>query len=142
MVRGLASRALGRLADAGIVMGNQSVLLNGVNDTVEIQKELVQKLLMCRVRPYYLYQGDLIQGTAHLRTGMAKGIEIIEGLRGHTSGYAIPQFVVDGPGGGGKIPINPQYIVEQNDERTVLRNYEGKEFIYPEASKTSNSLAH
>ena len=72
----------------------------------------------------------------------AKGIEIIEGLRGHTSGYAIPQFVVDGPGGGGKIPINPQYIVEQNDERTVLRNYEGKEFIYPEASKTSNSLAH
>lgn len=134
--------ALGRLADAGIVMGNQSVLLKGINDTVEIQKELVQKLLMCRVRPYYLYQGDLIQGTAHLRTGMAKGIKIIEGLRGHTSGYAIPQFVVDGPGGGGKIPLNPQYIVEQNDERTVLRNYEGKEFIYPEASKTSNSLAH
>lgn len=134
--------ALGRLADAGIVMGNQSVLLKGINDTVEVQKELVQKLLMCRVRPYYLYQGDLIQGTAHLRTGMAKGIKIIEGLRGHTSGYAIPQFVVDGPGGGGKIPLNPQYIVEQNDERTVLRNYEGKEFIYPEASKTSNSLAH
>lgn len=134
--------ALDRLADAGIVMGNQSVLLKGINDTVEIQKELVQKLLMCRVRPYYLYQGDLIQGTAHLRTGMAKGIKIIEGLRGHTSGYAIPQFVVDGPGGGGKIPLNPQYIVEQNDERTVLRNYEGKEFIYPEASKTSNSLAH
>jgi lysine 2,3-aminomutase len=134
--------ALGRLADAGIVMGNQSVLLKGINDTVEIQKELVQKLLMCRVRPYYLYQGDLIQGTAHLRTGMAEGIKIIEGLRGHTSGYAIPQFVVDGPGGGGKIPINPQYIVEQNDERTVLRNYEGKEFIYPETSKTSNSLAH
>jgi len=134
--------ALGRLADAGIVMGNQSVLLKGINDTVEIQKELVQKLLMCRVRPYYLYQGDLIQGTAHLRTSMAEGIGIIEGLRGHTSGYAIPQFVVDGPGGGGKIPLNPQYIVEQNDERTVLRNYEGKEFIYPEASKISNSLAH
>ena len=134
--------ALGRLADAGIVLGNQSVLLKGINDTVEIQKELVQKLLMCRVRPYYLYQGDLIQGTAHLRSSMAEGIEIIEGLRGHTSGYAIPQFVVDGPGGGGKIPINPQYIVEQNDERTVLRNYEGKEFIYPEASKTPNSLAH
>lgn len=134
--------ALARLADAGIVMGNQSVLLKGINDTVEIQKELVQKLLMCRVRPYYLYQGDLIQGTAHLRTSMAEGIGIIEGLRGHTSGYAIPQFVVDGPGGGGKIPLNPQYIVEQNDERTVLRNYEGKEFIYPEASKISNSLAH
>jgi len=125
--------ALGRLADAGIVMGNQSVLLDKVNDSVEIQKELVQKLLMCRVRPYYLYQGDLIQGTAHLRTGISKGIEIIEGLRGHTSGYAIPQYVVDGPGGGGKIPINPQYIVDSNDERTILRNYEGKEFIYPEA---------
>ncbi len=125
--------ALGRLADAGVVMGNQSVLLDKVNDSVDIQKELVQKLLMCRVRPYYLYQGDLIQGTAHLRTGIAKGIEIIEGLRGHTSGYAIPQYVVDGPGGGGKIPINPQYIVESNEERTVLRNYEGKEFVYPES---------
>jgi lysine 2,3-aminomutase len=125
--------ALGRLADAGVVMGNQSVLLNKVNDSVEIQKELVQKLLMCRVRPYYLYQGDLIQGTSHLRTKITKGIEIIEGLRGHTSGYAIPQYVVDGPGGGGKIPLNPQYIVESNDERTVLRNYEGKEFVYPEA---------
>lgn len=125
--------ALGRLADAGVVMGNQSVLLDKVNDSVDIQKELVKKLLMCRVRPYYLYQGDLIQGTAHLRTGIAKGIEIIEGLRGHTSGYAIPQYVVDGPGGGGKIPINPQYIVESNEERTVLRNYEGKEFVYPES---------
>lgn len=123
--------ALGRLADAGVVMGNQSVLLDHVNDSVEIQKELVQKLLMCRVRPYYLYQGDLIQGTSHLRTDIAKGIEIIEGLRGHTSGYAIPQYVVDAPGGGGKIPVNPQYVVEQNDERTVLRNYEGKEFVYP-----------
>jgi lysine 2,3-aminomutase len=125
--------ALGRLADAGIVMGNQSVLLDKVNDSVEIQKELIHKLLMCRVRPYYLYQGDLIQGTAHLRTAISKGIEIIEGLRGHTTGYAIPQFVVDAPGGGGKIPVNPQYVVESNDERTVLRNYEGKEFIYPEA---------
>jgi lysine 2,3-aminomutase len=125
--------ALGRLADAGIVMGNQSVLLDKVNDSVEIQKELIHKLMMCRVRPYYLYQGDLIQGTAHLRTAISKGIEIIEGLRGHTTGYAIPQFVVDAPGGGGKIPVNPQYVVESNDERTVLRNYEGKEFIYPEA---------
>lgn len=125
--------ALARLADAGVVMGNQSVLLDKVNDSVEVQKELVQKLLMCRVRPYYLYQGDLIQGTAHLRTKIAKGIEIIEGLRGHTTGYAIPQYVVDGPGGGGKIPLNPGYIVDSNEERTVLRNYEGKEFIYPEA---------
>ncbi len=128
--------ALGRLADAGVVMGNQSVLLDKVNDSVEIQKELVHKLLMCRVRPYYLYQGDLIQGTAHLRTGIAKGIEVIEGLRGHTSGYAIPQYVVDAPGGGGKIPVNPQYVVESNEERTVLRNYEGKEFTYPEPQLT------
>ena len=128
--------ALGRLADAGVVMGNQAVLLDKVNDSVEVQKELVQKLLMCRVRPYYLYQGDLIQGTSHLRTKISKGIEIIEGLRGHTSGYAIPQYVVDGPGGGGKIPLNPQYIMECNEERTVLRNYEGKEFIYPEAQMT------
>ena len=128
--------ALGRLADAGVVMGNQSVLLDKVNDSVEVQKELVQKLLMCRVRPYYLYQGDLIQGTSHLRTGIAKGIEIIEGLRGHTSGYAIPQYVVDAPGGGGKIPVNPQYVVESNSERTILRNYEGKEFTYPESKIT------
>ncbi len=125
--------ALGRLADAGVMMGNQSVLLDKVNDSVEIQKELVQKLLMCRVRPYYLYQGDLIQGTAHLRTSISKGIEIIEGLRGHTSGYAIPQYVIDAPGGGGKIPINPEYIVESDEERTVLRNYEGKEFVYSES---------
>lgn len=123
--------ALGRLADAGVVMGNQSVLLDHVNDSVEVQRDLVHKLLMCRVRPYYLYQGDLIQGTAHLRTSIAKGIEIIEGLRGHTSGYAIPQYVVDAPGGGGKIPVNPQYVVEQTDEHTILRNYEGREFTYP-----------
>jgi lysine 2,3-aminomutase len=132
--------ALGRLADAGVMMGNQSVLLDKVNDSVEVQKELVQKLLMCRVRPYYLYQGDLIKGTAHLRTSISKGIEIIEGLRGHTSGYAIPQYVIDAPGGGGKIPINPEYIVESNEERTVLRNYEGKEFVYSE-SKLAPQLA-
>lgn len=124
---------LGRLADSGIVMGNQSVLLDKVNDSVDVQKTLVQKLLMCRVRPYYLYQGDLIQGTAHLRTSIAKGIDIIEGLRGHTSGYAIPQYVIDAPGGGGKIPVNPQYIVETNEQQTTLRNYEGKKFTYPES---------
>ncbi len=131
---------LGRLADAGIVMGNQSVLLERVNDSVEVQKKLVQKLLMCRVRPYYLYQGDLIQGTAHLRTDIAKGIEIIEGLRGHTSGYAIPQYVVDAPGGGGKIPVNPQYIVESNDQQTILRNYEGKQFTYPTTQLPKKSV--
>nr|WP_264489351.1 KamA family radical SAM protein [Luteolibacter arcticus] len=124
--------ALGRLADAGIPLGNQSVLLKGVNDSVEIQKALVHKLLMCRVRPYYLYQCDLIRGSSHLRTSVSKGLEIIEGLRGHTTGYAIPQFVIDGPGGGGKIPLNPNYVVHQDRDKTVLRNYEGEIFEYPE----------
>ena len=124
--------ALGRLADAGIPLGNQSVLLKGVNDSVEVQKALVQKLLMCRVRPYYLYQCDLIRGSSHLRTSVSKGLEIIEGLRGHTTGYAIPQFVIDGPGGGGKIPLNPNYVVHRDHEKTVLRNYEGEIFEYPE----------
>lgn len=124
--------ALGRLADAGIQMGNQSVLLKDVNDSVEIQRDLVHKLLMCRVRPYYLYQADLIEGTKHLRTGISKGLEIIEGLRGHTTGYGIPQYVVDGPGGGGKIPLNPEYVLEKTPKKVVLRNYEGKKFIYSE----------
>jgi len=123
---------LSRLADAGIPMGNQSVLLNGVNDSVEVQKDLVHKLLMCRVKPYYLYQCDLIEGSAHLRTSIDKGISIIEGLRGHTTGYAIPQYVIDGPGGGGKIPINPDYVVRHDDGGITLRNYEGKQFHYPE----------
>jgi lysine 2,3-aminomutase len=123
--------ALGRLADAGIPLGNQSVLLRGVNDSVEIQKALVHKLLMCRVRPYYLYQCDLINGSSHLRTPVSEGVEIIEGLRGHTTGYAIPQFVIDGPGGGGKIPVNPNYIVETGPGRVTLRNFEGRIFDYP-----------
>jgi len=127
---------LGRLADAGIVMGNQSVLLNGVNDSVEVQKDLVHKLLMCRARPYYLYQCDLIEGSSHLRTSIQKGIDIIEGLRGHTSGYAIPQYVIDGPGGGGKIPINPDYVVKHDDGGITLRNYEGKQYHYPAANPT------
>jgi lysine 2,3-aminomutase len=124
--------ALGRLADAGIPLGNQSVLLRGVNDSVEIQKTLVHKLLMCRVRPYYLYQCDLIHGSSHLRTPVAEGVAIIEGLRGHTTGYAIPQFVIDGPGGGGKIPINPNYIVESATGHVTLRNFEGRIFDYPD----------
>jgi len=123
---------LGRLADAGIPLGNQSVLLRGVNDSVEIQKALVQKLLMCRVKPYYLYQCDLINGSSHLRTPVSTGVEIIEGLRGHTTGYAIPQFVIDGPGGGGKIPINPDYVVEREPGKITLRNYEGEVFTYPD----------
>jgi lysine 2,3-aminomutase len=123
---------LERLANHGVPMGNQSVFLRGVNDDVETMKTLVHKLLMCRVRPYYLYQLDLIQGSSHLQAPVAKGIEIIEGLRGHTTGYAIPQFVIDAPGGGGKVPVNPGYVLQQNSERVVIRNFEGKTFEYPE----------
>ncbi len=124
--------ALGRLADAGIPLGNQSVMLRGVNDSVDVQKALVQKLLMCRVKPYYLYQCDLINGSSHLRTSVAEGVAIIEGLRGHTTGYAIPQFVIDGPGGGGKIPINPNYVVDTASGKITLRNFEGEIFEYPD----------
>jgi lysine 2,3-aminomutase len=124
--------ALERLANHGIPLGNQSVLLRGVNDDIETYKALVQKLLICRVRPYYLYQCDLIQGSSHLRTSVAKGIEIIEGLRGHTTGYGVPQFVIDAPGGGGKVPVNPDYVLQRTRHRTVLRNYEGRVFEYPE----------
>lgn len=124
--------SLEKLANHGIVLGNQSVLLKGVNDDVTIQKALVHKLLMCRTRPYYLYQCDLITGTSHLRTSIDKGLEIIENLRGHTSGYAIPQYVIDGPGGGGKIPINPEYLLENTEEKVVLRNFQGKKFSYPQ----------
>ncbi len=124
--------ALGRLADAGVPMGNQSVLLRGVNDSVDVQKTLVHKLLMCRVRPYYLYQCDLINGSSHLRTSVAEGVSIIDGLRGHTTGYAIPQFVIDGPGGGGKIPLNPNYIIDTQPGSVTLRNFEGRHFEYPD----------
>ncbi|MEO5713914.1 MAG: KamA family radical SAM protein [Luteolibacter sp.] len=131
--------ALGRLADAGIPLGNQSVMLRGVNDSVEVQKALVQKLLMCRVKPYYLYQCDLINGSSHLRTPVAEGVAIIEGLRGHTTGYAIPQFVIDGPGGGGKIPINPNYVVDTASGKITLRNFEGEIFEYPDPTPIPDS---
>ena len=124
--------ALGRLADSGIPLGNQSVLLAGVNDNVQTMKELVHKLLQCRVRPYYLYQCDLILGSSHLRTSVAKGVEIIEALRGFTTGYAIPQFVIDAPGGGGKVPINPGYVLYHDRDKVVVRNFEGRVFEYPE----------
>lgn len=131
--------ALARLADAGIPLGNQSVLLRGVNDSVEVQKALVHKLLMCRVRPYYLYQCDLITGSSHLRTSVAEGVAVIEGLRGHTTGYAIPQFVIDGPGGGGKIPINPNYLVDTSPGHVTLRNFEGEIFDYPDPTLISEA---
>src|SRR5690242_2572094 len=124
--------ATDRLSRAGIQLGNQSVLLAGINDCVHIQRELVQKLVRIRVRPYYLYQCDLVEGAGHFRTPVGKGIEIIEGLRGHTSGYAIPQFVVDAPGGGGKIPVMPNYQISMSDHKIVLRNYEGYITSYEE----------
>ncbi len=126
--------ALGRLADAGIPLGNQSVLLRHVNDDVAVMRAHVQKLLMCRVKPYYIYQCDLIAGSAHLRASVRKGLEIMEGLRGHTTGYAVPQYVIDAPGGGGKVPVNPEYVLSRNADRVVIRNFEGKIFEYPEAT--------
>lgn len=128
-----ARDALGRLADAGIPLGNQSVLLRGVNDDPEVMVAHVQKLLMCRVKPYYIYQCDLISGSAHLRASVRAGLRVMERLRGHTSGYAVPQYVIDAPGGGGKVPINPEYVLSHNADRLVLRNFEGKIFEYPEA---------
>ncbi len=125
--------ALGRLADAGIPLGNQSVLLKHVNDDAALMKAHVQKLLMCRVRPYYIYQCDLISGSAHLRTSVQKGLEIMEKLRGHTTGYAVPTYVIDAPGGGGKVPVSPEYVLCRNAGRVLIRNYEGKVFEYPEA---------
>ena len=125
---------LSRLADAGIPLGNQSVLLKGVNDDTIVMKALLQKLLMCRVRPLYIYQCDLINGSAHLRTSVRRGLEIMEQLRGHTTGYAVPQYVIDAPGGGGKVPIAPNYVLSHNADRVVIRNFEGKVFEYPEAA--------
>ncbi len=117
--------ALARMADAGIPLGCQSVLLAGVNDCPNIMKDLMHKLVMNRVRPYYIYQCDLVHGAGHFRTPVAVGLEIMEHLRGHTSGYAVPTYVVDAPGGGGKIPVMPNYVLTQSAERVVLRNYEG-----------------
>ena len=124
--------ATDRMSRAGIQLGNQSVLLAGINDCVHIQRDLVQKLVRIRVRPYYLYQCDLVEGAGHFRTPVGKGVEIMEGLRGHTSGYAIPQFVVDAPGGGGKIPVMPNYQISMSDHKVILRNYEGYIATYEE----------
>ncbi len=125
-------QACDKLTRAGIPLGNQSVLLAGVNDNVDIQRELVQKLVRIRVRPYYLYQCDLVEGAGHFRTPVAKGIEIMEGLRGHTSGYAVPQYTIDAPGGGGKIPVSPNYVLSMSDHKIILRNYEGYITTYEE----------
>ncbi|MDL2330905.1 lysine 2,3-aminomutase [Odoribacter sp. OttesenSCG-928-A06] len=127
-----ASEACARLANAGIPLGNQSVLLRGVNDCVHIMKNLMHKLVLNRVRPYYIYICDLSMGIGHFRTPVSKGIEIIENLRGHTSGYAVPTFVVDAPGGGGKIPVMPTYLISQSPHRVALRNFEGVITTYTE----------
>ncbi|MBN2876401.1 MAG: lysine 2,3-aminomutase [Bacilli bacterium] len=124
--------AIDRLANAGIPLGNQSVLLKGINDSVAIMKRLVQCLAYIRVRPYYIYQCDLSLGIEHFRTPVSKGIEIIEGLRGHTSGYCVPTYVIDAPGGGGKIPVMPNYVISQAPGKVILRNYEGVISTYTE----------
>ncbi|MDI6453338.1 lysine 2,3-aminomutase [Peloplasma aerotolerans] len=127
-----SKQAIDKLVDAGIPVGNQSVLLRGVNDCVHIMRRLVKGLIAIRVRPYYLYQCDLSVGIEHFRTSVSKGIEIIEGLRGHISGFAVPTFVVDAPGGGGKIPVMPNYIVSQGPHKVILRNFEGVITTYSE----------
>ena len=121
-----------RMANAGIPLGNQSVLLRGVNDCVPTMKKLVHQLVKMRVRPYYIYQCDLSMGLEHFRTPVSKGIEIIENLRGHTSGYAVPTFVVDAPGGGGKTPVMPNYVISQGPHKVILRNFEGVITTYTE----------
>ena len=126
------AEACDRMTRAGIPLGNQSVLLAGVNDNVHIQRRLVQDLVRIRVRPYYLYQCDLVEGAGHFRTPVAKGIEIMEGLRGHTSGYAVPHYIIDAPGGGGKIPVAPNYLLSMSDHKIILRNFEGYITTYEE----------
>jgi lysine 2,3-aminomutase len=125
-----AVKGLGMLADAGIPLGCQTVLLKGINDDPAVMKRLMQKLLAARVRPYYIYQADQVAGAEHFRTTVEKGLEIIQALRGWTSGLAVPHFVIDAPGGGGKIPLLPEYVASINDDQVVLRNYAGKTFIY------------
>jgi len=141
-----AAKACGRLADAGIPLGCQTVILRGVNDDAAIMKQLMQGLLRIRVRPYYLYQADLTQGTGHFRTPVDKGLEIIEALRGHTSGLCVPTFVVDVPGGGGKTPLLPNYLLRREEDTLVLRNYQNNVYSYPFATgegeiRTDNAAA-
>ena len=126
------ARACNLLADAGLPLGSQTVLLKGINDNVETMRQLVHALMKMRVRPYYLYQCDPITGSAHFRTSVSKGIEIIQGLRGFTSGYAVPQYVIDAPGGGGKIPLMANHVVGRDGDDLLLRNYEGRDFRYPD----------
>jgi lysine 2,3-aminomutase len=127
-----AKRACEMLADAGIPIGNQVVLMKGVNDNSDVMLELMRKLLTMRVRPYYMYQADITKGTDHFRTPVSKGLEIMDKLRGTTSGLAIPYYVIDAPGGGGKIPILPQYVIGRAGKNIILRNYKYEIFTYPD----------
>ena len=127
-----ANEACGRLADAGIPLGSQTVLLKGINDSLEVMKPLMHGLLRARVKPYYLYQCDPVSGSEHFRTPVETGLRIIEGLRGHTTGYAVPQFVIDAPGGGGKVPLLPDSVVGRDGDDLLLRNFEGGIFRYPD----------
>jgi lysine 2,3-aminomutase len=130
--------ACGMLADAGVPLGAQTVLLKGVNDDPDIMKRLMHQLLLARIKPYYLYQADLTKGTNHFRTTVETGLMIMKALQGHTSGMAVPHFVIDAPGGGGKIPILPgDYMVHMDEKDVVLRNYENKIFHYPQQKKTA-----
>lgn len=135
-----SKEALQMLADGGFPLGNQTVLLAGVNDCPRIQKELVHRLVQNRVRPYYLYQCDLSEGLSHFRTPVGKGIEIMESLIGHTTGFAVPTYVIDAPGGGGKIPVMPNYIISWSTNKVILRNYEGIITTYQEPDHYENNF--
>ena len=126
-----AIKACNKIVDAGIPLGNQTVLLRGVNDNVETMKELCLKLVKNRIRPYYLYQCDIAQGINHFRTPVEKGMDIMAHLRGYISGFAVPTFVIDAPNGGGKIPVGIQYIEEIDDQEVKLKNYKGESYVYP-----------
>jgi lysine 2,3-aminomutase len=122
--------ALAKLANAGVVLGCQTVLLRGVNDDPAVMKQLMQVLLKNRVRPYYIYMADQVAGGEHFRTTVQKGLEIIQALRGWTSGLAVPHFVIDAPGGGGKVPLLPEYVEQINENEVVFRNYAGERYVY------------
>ena len=125
-------KACNMLADAGVPLGSQTVLLEGVNDDSKTMKELMHKLLKIRVKPYYIYQADMTLGTDHFRTSVEKGLDILNDLMGHTSGMGVPYFVIDTPGGGGKVRLLPNSIIEHNDKEVIVRNFEGKVYRYPQ----------
>jgi lysine 2,3-aminomutase len=136
-----AVKGLAMLADAGIPLGCQTVLLRGVNDDVDIMRRLMQKLLAARVRPYYIYMCDNVAGVEHFKTTVEKGLEIVEGLRGWTSGLAVPHFVIDAPGGGGKIPLLPEYVVRLSDDEIVMRNFRGERYVWKQPQRDAEEVA-